>query len=130
MERNRQSPRRYQFPTRFGIEDQLIQIGPFSLSLRQALVLVLFGSLFAQWWHLLAPLASFGIIGQTLCTLILSLWALLGVVWTYLCPADRTLEAWTVLLLEYWLRPHRYVWRSREQATCSHQGAPNGEEEA
>jgi hypothetical protein len=106
------APRKHTVPTHLNLPDQVLTLWSFTLTARQLLLLLVGGGLAGDGWHELAVLGRFALLGQgvrLLCALVPVLLALLVACYRY---AGRYLEVWCIVLVRYWLRPRRYVWRS------------------
>jgi hypothetical protein len=121
-EEQKQSGRQtYHMPTRLSPEDKLIVLGPFSLTLRQAFLLTLFGSLTLDLWRGSTVLATWGGIGLVVRLVIAALPAGVGLVWAFVSIAGRDLEDWGLVLLRYLIQPKCYQWQSlQDQHASSH----------
>ena len=106
------TPRKHIVPTHLNLPDQVLTLWSFSLSARQLLLLLVGAGLGGTIWQHLAPLGHHALAGQAL-RLLASLIAflLLAVLASYQY-AGRYLEVWLIVLLRYYLRPKRYLWRS------------------
>lgn len=102
----------YHFPARLSVEDQLLSIGPFSLTLRQGFVLTIGACLAANLWRWSAALAEWQEPGLLLRICLAALPVLLALGWSVIRPADRYLEDWSVILLRYLSQPRQYRWAS------------------
>ena len=102
----------YHFPARLSVEDQLLSIGPFSLTLRQGFVLTIGACLAANLWRWSAALAEWQESGLLLRICLTALPVLLAIAWAVIRPGGRYLEDWSVILLRYLSQPRQYRWAS------------------
>ena len=93
------------------VEDKLINIGPFSLTLRQGFVLVLGGCIAANIWRWLSVLDQFGSVGLIIRIGLISIPLLLALIVAIIRVADRHLEDWAMVLVRYYGLPKLYRWR-------------------
>jgi hypothetical protein len=102
--------------------DQVLTVWSLSLSARQLLLLLVGCGLGGTVWQHLAILSHDGTTGEIL-RLLLSLPPfLLALIVAWYQYAGRYLEVWLVVLVRYWLRPKRYLWRSIRY--CEHHLSP------
>ena len=96
-------------------------LGPLSLTLRQAFLLTLFGSLTLDLWRGSTILATWGGIGLVVRLVLAALPAGVGLVWAFVSLAGRDLEDWGLILLRYLIQPKRYQWQClQDQCVPSH----------
>jgi hypothetical protein len=111
----------YHIPVRLSTEDKLIVLGPLSLTLRQAFLLTLFGSLTLDLWRGSTILATWGGIGLVVRLVIAALPAGVGLMWAFVSLAGRYMEDWGLILLRYLIQPKRYQWQClQDQHVPSH----------
>ncbi len=102
----------YQFPAHLDAPDQLMTLGPFHLTLRQSVVLLVGGSLASNLWRMGEDLMSLPSVGFAIRLTLTILPLLVTVLWAFLRLADRYLESWTLLILHYLLLPKHYRWQT------------------
>jgi hypothetical protein len=92
--------------------DQVLTVWSLSLSARQLLLLLVGCGIGGTVWQHLAILSHDAVPGEIL-RLLLSLPPfLLALLLAWYQFAGRYLEVWLIVLVRYWLRPKRYLWRS------------------
>jgi hypothetical protein len=100
-------PRVYELPTHLDVQDTLL----FGLTARQLVRLAVGASLAYALWNqtgaLPAPLRG----GLTVVA------AVIGLLLALLQPGGRPLDQWLFAALQFFLLPHRRLWR-RDHATC------------
>lgn len=102
------APKRYQVPTHLQVADK-IAIGPFSVTIRQGVILLLGAALAYQCWHGLSLLSD---VGMGWLRVILALAVVgLAVVLAQVCFSGRYLELWSLVWVRYRWQPKVYVWR-------------------
>jgi hypothetical protein len=109
--------------------DQVLTWWSFSLSARQLLLLLVGCGLGGTLFQHLAVLGHEGVPGEVL-RLLLSLPPfLLAILLAWYQFAGRYLEVWLIVLMRYWLRPKRYLWRSiRHDEQCLTPSIAEGDE--
>ena len=105
-------PGKHTVPTHLNVPDNVLTLGPLSLTARQFLLLLIGCSFGYNLWHQLSGLSLYGPIGLggRICLAILP--ALVALAIALIQCAGRSLEIWFVVLLRYWVQPKRFVWRS------------------
>jgi hypothetical protein len=105
-------PRKHTVPTHLNLPDQVLTLWSFSLTARQLLLLLVGGGIGGTLWQHLTVLGHSALPGEFV-RLLLSLPPfLLALFIACYQHAGRYLEIWMVVLVRYWLRPKRYLWRS------------------
>jgi hypothetical protein len=105
-------PRKHTVPTHLQMPDQVLTLWSFSLTARQLLLLLVGGGIGGTIWQHLALFGHDAVPGEVV-RLLLSLPPfLLALFIAWYQHAGRYLEVWMVVLVRYWLRPKRYLWRS------------------
>jgi hypothetical protein len=107
----------------YHVEDVLATWGPLRMTLRQCFVLLLGGCGSLNLWQILECLSAAGSIGSLLRMGLALLPTLLAVGVAYVRVADRSVEAWAGVLLEYVTHARRYEKEStgdREQSGQCH----------
>src|SRR5579864_9523238 len=112
------TPRKHIVPTHLNVPDQVLTLWSFALSARQLLLLLVGGGLGGTLWQHLAVLGHAAVPGEILRLLLALLPCLLALLIAWYHYAGRYLEIWLVVLVRYWLRPKRYLWRSIR--ACEH----------
>jgi hypothetical protein len=106
------TPRKHTVPTHLQMPDQVLTLWSFSLTARQLLLLLVGGGIGGTVWQHLALFGHSAVPGDIV-RLLLSLPPfLLALFIAWYQHAGRFLEIWMVVLVRYWLRPKRYLWRS------------------
>ncbi len=106
------TPRKHIVPTHLNLPDQVLTLWSFSLSARALLLLLVGAGIGGTIWQHLAVLGHHAVPGEILRLLLALLPFLLVLVLACYQHTGRYLEVWLVVLLRYWLRPKRYLWRS------------------
>lgn len=98
-------------PTHLRTPETVLSFGSVSLSARQVLLLLLGSALSYNLWLHLAFLAHVpaGLAPRLGCAL---LPALISLALAFVRLAGRTLDLWLLVLVRFWQRPKRFVWRS------------------
>jgi hypothetical protein len=104
----------YEMPTRLNMEDKLISLGPFSLTLRQGFVLVIGGCVAVNVWKWLDLPALDGTSGFILHVVVTCLPLLLALLVAFVSVTGRYPEAWALLLWRYWRSPKVYLWKRKK----------------
>jgi len=106
------TPRKHTVPTHLNLPDQVLTLWSFSLTARQLLLLLVGGGIGGTIWQHLALFGHYALPGE-IARLLLSLPPfLLALFIAWYQHAGRYLEIWMVVLVRYWVRPKRYLWRS------------------
>lgn len=103
--------RRSTAPTHIRTPETVLVLFGVSLSVRQFLLLLVGLALSFQLWQPLGVLELLpgGLVLRWILTVV-PLGVALALAFVF--PRARSLEAWGLVLLRYWLRPHCLVWRS------------------
>jgi hypothetical protein len=99
-------------PTHLNMPDQVLTVWSLSLSARQLLLLLVGCGIGGTVWQHLAILSHDAVPGEILRFLLSLPPFLLALFVAWYQYAGRYLEVWLVVLVRYWLRPKRYLWRS------------------
>lgn len=98
-------------PTHLHTPESVFSFGTLSISVRQFLVLLIGSAISYDCWLRLAFFAAAP--GGQIARLILALVpASLALALAFLKLAGRSLEVWLLVLVRFWIRPKRLVWRS------------------
>jgi hypothetical protein len=98
-------------PTHVHTPETAFSIGSVSISVRQFLVLLIGSAISYDLWLHLVVLT--GLPGGQIARLLIALVPVgLALAIAFLTIAGRPLETWLLVLLRFWARPRRLVWRS------------------
>ncbi len=98
-------------PTHLHTPETVFSCGSLSISVRQFLVVLIGSALSYDLWLHLAALSH--VPGGQIARLVLALLPMsLTLALAFLSIAGRALEIWLLVLLRFWGRPKRLVWRS------------------
>ena len=100
-------PHRYLLSSKLQVEDKIVLLGPLSLTLRQAVILSIGGSLSLHLWHVLSTLVIVTVLRFGLSTLP----ALLAAIIALVPLQGRSIESWVLIVFRYLLLPKRYCWQ-------------------
>ena len=105
---NHPAPR--QIP-RLEVEDTILRVGPLSLSLRQAALLLIGGCVAWSLWKASTGLAAWHGPGLVLRVLLVALPVLVSLAFAFGKSGGRRYDAWIVVIWRYLWLPKLAIWR-------------------
>jgi hypothetical protein len=102
------------------VEDTILRVGPLSLSLRQAALLLIGGCVSWSLWKATASLAAWHTPGLVLQVLLEALPALVSLAFAFGSSGGRRYGAWIMVIWRYLWLPKLAVWRrpAVEKGAC------------
>lgn len=100
----------HQVPTHIGTPEPVVSVGPFSLTAKQFLTILLGCALGYHLWQMLAWWTDPAALAVRLVLALIP--ALVAVAAAFVRLAGRPLEHWGLVLLRFWGWPRLLLWRS------------------
>lgn len=99
----------YQVPSKLQVEDKIVSLGPFALTLRQTLILIVGGCIAMNIWRSLVGVTTLPVILRVALAI---LPVVIAFLWGMVKVGGRYTEVWFLILWRYYGLAKIYYWRA------------------